>query len=403
MSVVIIDPVSSGITYLTAAQQLGVDLYVFSADEGERQLSPELRAKVRQVIKIDTSDFDLQKAMLDELGNINAILPGVEYAVPMAARLGAAQGKRHLSDYAVQRVRNKFNFRSQLTEAGLSNIGFFLLCPGQPVQIPSGFNFPAVVKPVDMAGSISVRKVHNLGELTTVVDAFSQALPNDVGFTASGCVIVEEYIPGKEYSIEGVVRKDGSITIASVTEKLLGAEPYFVEIGHIVGQRYTEAFYTTMSNYALAVLDAIQLNIGPFHLELRVTPEGRPVAIELAARLPGDNIVELIRYSSGIDLATETLCQYLGTDSPAVHGTPGISAIAFIPRGEKNEFTTLSGLEEFIDHSHYLAHQVYYQPGDALGCAQDWTSRVGYVMFGGDDEAEVRSLVKRVHTEVKIA
>ncbi|WP_315707629.1 ATP-grasp domain-containing protein [Brenneria uluponensis] len=237
---------------------------------------------MHQVIKIDTSDFDLQKAMLDELGNISAILPGVEYAVPMAARLGAAQGKIHLSDYAVQRVRNKFNFRSQLTEAGLSNIGFFLLCAGQPVQIPSGFSFPAVVKPVDMAGSINVRKVHNLGELTTAVDAFSQALPNDVGFTASGCVIVEEYIPGKEYSIEGVVRKDGSITIASVTEKLLGAEPYFVEIGHIVGQRYTEAFYTTMSNYTLAVLDAIQLNVGPFHLELRVTPEGRPVAIELA-------------------------------------------------------------------------------------------------------------------------
>jgi hypothetical protein len=45
---------------------------------------------------------------------------------------------------------------------------------------------------------------------------------------------------------------------------------------------------------------------------------------------------------------------------------------------------------------------VYYRSGDALGSDQDWTSRIGYVMFGGADEALVRSLVGRVHTEVGI-
>ncbi|GFM85178.1 hypothetical protein PSCICO_05770 [Pseudomonas cichorii] len=402
MSVVVIDPVSSGINYLNAAQQLGVDLYVFSVDGGEQELDPQLRAKARQVIKIDTADFDAQMAALNELGTVSAILPGVEYAVPMAASLGAAQGKTHLGDNAVQRVRNKFNFRSRLTETGLSDIGFFLLSTDEPVVVPAGFSFPAVVKPVDMAGSIGVRKLYNHEELVEAVSAFRQSLPNDIGFTASGRLIVEEYIPGNEYSIEGVVRRDGSVTIASITEKLLGSEPYFIEIGHIVGQGYDEAFRTTLNDYTLAVLDAISLNVGPFHLELRVTPQGQPVAVELAARLPGDGIVELIKRASGIDLALETLCEYLSIDTPAAPQASGVSAIAFIPRGEKSEFTRLHGLGELIDSPYYLSHQIYFRTGDALGSDQDWTSRVGYVMFGGVDEAAVRSLVGRVHNEVAI-
>lgn len=402
MSVVVIDPVSSGINYLNAAQQLGVDLYVFSVDGGEQELDPQLRAKARQVIKIDTADFDAQMAALNELGTVSAILPGVEYAVPMAASLGAAQGKTHLGDNAVQRVRNKFNFRSRLTETGLSDIGFFLLSTDEPVVVPAGFSFPAVVKPVDMAGSIGVRKLYNHEELVEAVSAFRQSLPNDIGFTASGRLIVEEYIPGNEYSIEGVVRRDGSVTIASITEKLLGSEPYFIEIGHIVGQGYDEAFRTTLNDYTLAVLDAISLNVGPFHLELRVTPQGQPVAVELAARLPGDGIVELIKRASGIDLALETLCEYLSIDTHAAPQASGVSAIAFIPRGEKSEFTRLHGLGELIDSPYYLSHQIYFRTGDALGSDQDWTSRVGYVMFGGVDEAAVRSLVGRVHNEVAI-
>ncbi|WP_239989875.1 hypothetical protein [Pseudomonas syringae] len=143
MSIVVIDPVSSGINYINAAQQLGVDVYVFSCDGGEQELNAELRAKVRQVIKIDTGDFDAQLEKINELGNIRAVLPGVEYAVPMAARLGAASGTTHLHDSAVQKVRNKFNFRSRLTDAGLSTIGFFLLDAHAPVSVPEGFSFPA--------------------------------------------------------------------------------------------------------------------------------------------------------------------------------------------------------------------------------------------------------------------
>ncbi|CDL83818.1 ATP-grasp domain-containing protein [Xenorhabdus szentirmaii] len=407
MSIVVIDPVSSGITYLAAAQHLGIDLYVFSADEGERQLSHDLRTKAKQVIKIDTTDFESQFVKLSELGQIDAILPGVEYAVPMASRLGAASGKIHLNSNAVQWVRNKFNFRERLTETGLSHISYLQLHVGQEIDVPDNFPFPAIVKPVDMAGSINVRKVNNREELTEAVEAIWCLMPNDVGFTTSGSIIVEEYISGKEYSVEGIVHRDNNITIASITEKILGSEPYFIEIGHIVGRHYDDAFRTVVTDYAQAVIHSIGLNIGAFHLELRVTPEGNPVAIELAARLPGDNIVELIKQANGIDLAAATLCEYLHLNYQIFnHQTPphsaSVSAIAFIPRGQHKFFGSLHGLDEFINRPEYFSHHLYVKPGDTLGCAEDWTSRIGYVMFVSRDEILMRSLVKLVHEKVKI-
>lgn len=402
MSIIVIDPVSSGITYLSAAQQLGVDMYVFSADEGERQLSDELRSKVKQVIKIDTSNFDEQITKIFELKEIDAILPGVEYAVPMASRLGEAYGKAHLDNGAVQLVRNKFNFRERLTRADLSNIGYFLISIGQDITVPDDFRFPAVVKPIDMAGSINVQKVYNREELTVAVENIWRVLPNDVGFTASGQIIVEEYIPGKEYSVEGVVHRDGHVTIASITEKILGPEPYFVEIGHIVGQAYDVPFFDSITKYALAVIHESHLNIGPFHLELRVTPEGKPVAVELAARLPGDNIVELIKRASGIDLSVATICEYLQIKNQSFNDKKNIAAIAFIPRGQHTVFTSLDGLDELHCQPEYISHQIYFKCGDTLGAAEDWTSRIGYVMFSGTDENQIKHLVAQVHEKVKL-
>jgi len=403
MKLVVIEPVSSGATYLYAAHKLGVATYIFSNDGGDHELCFDAYSKVDLVFKVGMNDFEMQRRVLSELGGVSAILPGVEYAVPVAAWLGALYCKNYLDDYPVEYVRNKYKFRSRLTDVGLSDIDFFLIEMACPVlEVPKSFTFPCVVKPVDMAGSICVRKVNDFAGLVAAVEGFGMSLPCDVGFKASGQFIVEEYIPGQEYSIEGIVRNNGSVNIFSITEKILGAEPYFVEIGHIVGQSYEKEFKEKLTNYALSVIDAIRLNIGPFHLELRVTPSGQPLAVELAARLPGDHIVELIEISHGVNLANETLCEYLDLPSTKISQSAVVSAIAFILNDGKDVYNKIIGLDNFIDSSYYLFHHIYYQPGENLSVEQDWTSRIGYIIFSGTDLAIVRELVSRVHKEIKI-
>ena len=402
MTVVVIEPISSGVTYLNAAQELGIDLYVFSTDKGECSIDGTMRQKAKQIIKIDTSDFHSQLSKIVELKTVKAILPGVEYAVPMAAQLGNSYAKNSLEYIAAQTVRNKFKFRDRLTKSGLSDIKYALISHGKPMSLPQDFKFPAVVKPVDMAGSMSVKKVADLEELLKTVEEIWTSKPNDIGFFASGDLIVEEYIVGKEYSVEGIIHTDGKITFASITEKLLGPEPYFVEIGHIVGNQYDGYFSANIFDYADKVIRALELNIGPFHLEFRVTPQEKPIAIELAARLPGDNIVELIKIATNFDLAQAVLSEYL--DLPYLPSIEKnlVSAIAFIPQGNHRLFKGFSGLDKVLEAPECVHHHFYYDADDELACNHDWTSRLGYIILRSESEDNIRSLVKHIHEQVKV-
>jgi len=402
MTVVVIEPISSGITYLSAAQELGIDLYVFSTDEGECSIDGTMRQKAKEIIKIDTSDFHSQLSKINELKTVRAILPGVEYAVPMAAQLGNSFAKNSLEYTTAQTVRNKFKFRDKLTKSGLSDIKYALISQGKEIRLPQDFKFPAVVKPVDMAGSMSVKKVADFEELLRTVEAIWKSKPNDIGFYASGDLIVEEYIVGKEYSVEGIVHTDGKITFASLTEKLLGPEPYFVEIGHIVGNKYDGQFSEHVFDYAAKVIQTLELNIGPFHLELRVMPQGKAIAIELAARLPGDNIVELIKLATNFDLAQAVLSEYLDLPySPSIEKNM-VSAIAFIPQGNHRLFKGFSGLEQLLDAPECVHHHFYYEADDELACNHDWTSRLGYIILRSESEDKIRSLVTHIHEQVKV-
>ena len=97
--------------------------------------------------------------------------------------------------------------------------------------------------------------------------------------------VIEQYVAGPEYSADGYVR-DGEIVVAAVTRKLLGPEPRFLEIGHLTPAPLDEASLKEITEYTSAVVEAVDVTVGPFHCELRLSGDG-PVLMEIAGRLPG--------------------------------------------------------------------------------------------------------------------
>ncbi|MCY1375157.1 hypothetical protein D9M69_625490 [compost metagenome] len=169
-----------------------------------------------------------------------------------------------------------------------------------------------------------------------------------------------------------------------------------------MGNQYDGQFSEHVFDYAAKVIQTLELNIGPFHLELRVTPQGKAVAIELAARLPGDNIVELIKLATNFDLAQAVLSEYLDLPySPSIEKNM-VSAIAFIPQGNHRLFKGFSGLEQLLDAPECVHHHFYYEADDELACNHDWTSRLGYIILRSESEDKIRSLVTHIHEQVKV-
>src|SRR2546423_8114805 len=156
----------------------------------------------------------------------------------------------------------------------------------------------------------------------------------DFGRRPSSRVLLEEYVAGPELSVEGFVQ-DGDVHFVSITEKLVGPEAYFLEVGHIVQAQLPPAAVQAIRSYTEEVVRALGTPFGPFHAELRLTGRG-PVLIEIAARLPGDHICDLILRARGVDLRRSMIAAYLGqavpVPAPLTDPVRGYAGIHFFTR-----------------------------------------------------------------------
>lgn len=86
--------------------------------------------------------------------------------------------------------------------------------------------FPLVVKPVDNMGARGCSLVKDLSGLR-------EAAETALRYSRSGRVIVEEYIEGSEFSIEGLVF-GGRLYITALADRHIFFPPYFIEMGHTI-------------------------------------------------------------------------------------------------------------------------------------------------------------------------
>ena len=150
----------------------------------------------------------------------------------------------------------------------------------------------SVVKPVQSAGSDDVFLCSNEEEALTAFSRISGTM-NGIGLLNT-CVLVQEYLKGKEYVIDKVSR-DG-------VHKLVGIWEYekrsvngsnFVYFGMRLMDPSSEKMQI-MVRYADQVLDALDIKHGPSHMEVMLdnwgtveAPEYVPCLVEVGARCQG--------------------------------------------------------------------------------------------------------------------
>ncbi|PPK65660.1 ATP-grasp domain-containing protein [Actinokineospora auranticolor] len=166
----------------------------------------------------------------------------------------------------------------------------------------SGVRFPAVVKPSGRHSSSGVVTVDDERALAAELARYGEF----------ETVLVEEKIIGPEYSVESLVQH-GKAIFASVTRKDTNDSGgrFFVELAHTVPSDHPHV-QELLLDANQRVLDALDVRDGITHAEWRVTAEGRPVLMEIAARPPGDGLCSLYELATGKPLEPEVLRIALG-------------------------------------------------------------------------------------------
>lgn len=164
--------------------------------------------------------------------------------------------------------------------------------------------FPCISKPLDSAGSRGVVLIKSKDELEGAVHYSSRN-------GRKGGVIIEEYLQGREVSVEAIVINN-NVYIIQVTDKLTNGAPSFVEMGHSQPSSLSKTDVREIKKLAIRAIKSIGINMGPVHVEIMLTEKG-PRMIELGARMGGDCIAtHLLPLSTGVDMVKATIELALG-------------------------------------------------------------------------------------------
>jgi cysteine synthase A/argininosuccinate lyase len=337
------------------------------------------------VVKCATFDLDeVVRACgaLAEEYELRGIASFYEYTMEIAARAALVFGVPGPDPDAVARCRDKPEMRDVLRDrAPELTVGHVVGDDAVLVaKRAAELGFPVVVKPVHLTGSAFVKLCASEEEVRDQARLIL-AIGEYVGLAVRPLVQVEEYVHGTEFSVEVV----GGHAVA-VTRKLIGPEPYFIELGHLVPAPEPESVHRRAADAALTALRVLGLGWGAAHVELRLSGDHAKI-IEVNPRLAGDRIPELVRLAIGVDLTTELVRAHLGLP-PGEPGTgAGGAAIAFAVAPPSGRLRSIQGVDDVLARPDVAEVRLYKGVGVTYESNGSNRDRVASVIATGESSA----------------
>ncbi len=261
---------------------------------------------------------DDPQELLAQIGSrrFDAVVAGNEFAVIAADVLAKELGTYHNDVEKIRASRNKPLMREAFQRHGVPQpqvIATFASLEQSREFDWASVAFPVVVKPIDMAMSLFVRRCESREEVEETIAlmlGFTRSRLTNYAFTAGA--LVEEYAEGPEFSIECVVQ-GGAVVAHSFTQKFVSPLPSCYEVGHITGSEIPLRHRSTLLTACTSIATAWGLVSGTMHVEFKMTDE-RVSVIEGGARPPGDHVPEMIELQHGFSMEEAFLHCRLGLD-----------------------------------------------------------------------------------------
>jgi len=228
----------------------------------------------------------------------------------IAARVAEALGMPWHTPQAAAIAINKLRTRERLRAAGLPVpwwSAFSLQSPTDhqsanhqsPVPNPQSPRFPCVVKPVALSGSRGVMRANDARELAAALERLRTLMQSPEVRAerneAHDTVLVEGFIPGHEYAIDGLMHH-GTLHALAIFDKPDPLDgPFFEETIYVTPPAADEAEQRAIAGTVARAAAAIGLRHGPIHAECRVNADGVFI-LEVAPRPIGGLCARALRF-----------------------------------------------------------------------------------------------------------
>lgn len=335
----------------------------------------------------DVRDLKLNLSIARKYSVIGVITDQSDIAVTTVAHINEKLNLNGISQTVAQRFTDKLTMRNLALESGV-------LCPkfvavNSLVELKKASDivgFPFVLKPRTSQSSRGVLIVNNIEEIES-------AYKRSVQFSDGLSLIVEEYIGGEEYTIEGYKTFGDHYNLTYSVKKHYENNPSVASRLQYIDNldvRERELLYTQNDR----LVKALGLSFGITHAEYKYF-NGSFYLIEIAARGGGTHISsKVVPFVSGVDINSLLIEDSLNSNQSTelvrkqghqfcelifLHFQPGIVL-------ERTPIPTIQSIKGVLDFGYS------FLIGDELGEVDNDRSRHAHLIIGASTVSELREI-----------
>ncbi|MGH7312448.1 MAG: ATP-grasp domain-containing protein [Candidatus Rokuibacteriota bacterium] len=388
--------------FVDAAHTLGVDLVCASERPSTlEELSPD------SLLTLDFSDPDgAARTVADWTRRrpLDAVVGVDDLTATVAAAIADRLGLRGSPVAAVAAARNKYEMRQCLAAAGVPVPRFRRIAlADDPFMAARGVGFPCVLKPLALSASRGVIRANTVDQFIAAVRRIAALLRRDdvaVSGDAAKFLLAEQYIPGLEVALEGLLVGGALHTLALFDKPDPLEGPFFEETIYVTPSRLPDSLQRRISAGAADACAALGLSEGPVHAELRVNDDG-PWIIEVAARSIGGLCSRTLRFGAGMSLEELILRHALGWPIDSLDRERRPAGVMMIPIPRAGRLGAVHGRElaarvEGIDDVAITAHI-----GQELVPLPEGWQYLGFVFARADTPDAVEKALREAHAHLR--
>ena len=321
--------------FLAAAMKLNVEVVVASEEAATTaDLSP------RDSLVLDFSTPEVATQTIVEFAQTHPIaaIVGVDDDTTLLATTASESlGLPHNPVESAKATRDKYRLRHTLSTRGVPCPKFrrFSICD-DVAEVSKHVDYPCVIKPLSLSASRGVIRADNPNEFSdafrrvaTLLHAIEKAADTDTESPRLE-VLVEDYIPGIEVALEGILL-DGELKTLALFDKPDPLEgPFFEETLYITPSRLSSDIQDELQSATAEAAAALGLHHGPVHAELRYNADGAHL-IEIAARTIGGLCSRTLRFGTGMSLEELVIRHAIGQHVETLDREKQAAGVMMIP------------------------------------------------------------------------
>ena len=388
--------------FLAAANRLGVAVTV--ASEEASTLEPLNPAGL---LTLDFDDPAAGAAAAERFARLHpvaAVLGVDERTAVAAAAIAERLGLPHDAVAAVRAAGNKALLRNALAEAGARSPAYRVFSVDEePRAAAASVRYPCVLKPTFLAASRGVIRADDAAAFAAAWGRIAAILAEpDVarrGGAFARRILVEDYVPGAEVSLEGLLTR-GRLRVLALFDKPDPLEgPFFEETLYVTPSRLPEDLQRRCAEVAEAGCRALGLRHGPIHAELRVNDDGVWI-IEIAARSIGGLCSRALRFETGASLEELVLLQALGRE-PADERERAASGVLMIPIPRGGVLEAVRGADAARAIPDIVDVTISIRPGQTVVPLPEGERYLGFVFSRAATPERAEAALREAHARLE--